>query len=125
MARISRQRIASYAAEQLAAGNKDVLREVAAYLIETKRTHEVELLVRDIERYLAIQGHVLGRVASAHELTEATEKAIRSLIKKETGATDIQLLTTRDEQLLGGIKLDLPGKQLDATIARTLAALKQ
>ncbi len=49
--RLSRRKIAAYAADKLIGGSskKEVLREVAAYLITTRRTRELELLVRDIE----------------------------------------------------------------------------
>jgi len=53
--RLSRRRIAAYAADKLLGGQprSAVLREVAAYLVASGRTREQELLVRDIEATLA------------------------------------------------------------------------
>ncbi len=121
---ISRQKIARYAAEQLVAGNKKVVHEIAAYLIDSQKTDQVDLLVRDIELYLSRSGHLLAHVGTVHDLTAETKKAIMSLLKKETGATTIVLAEYKDESLVGGVKIDIPGRQLDTSIARTLAALK-
>lgn len=123
MARLSRRRVARYAAEKLAAGSKTILKEVAAYLITEGRTNEVDLVAHDIEVALEHHGHVLGRVSVARELNSATQTVITQLIKKETGAHDIQLLIERDESLIAGIKLDLPNRQLDATVNRTVSQL--
>jgi F0F1-type ATP synthase delta subunit len=124
MIKLSRQQIAKYAAEQLLAGNRKVINEVAAYLIDVKKDDQVDLLVRDIELYLSRVGHLLAYVGSVHELTIETKKAITSLLKKQTGAAHIDLSEYRDISLVGGIKIDIPGAQLDTSIARTLATLK-
>jgi len=121
---LSRQKIAIYAAEQLLAGNHGVLKEVAAYLVETKKTNQLDLIIRDIELYLSRSGHLLAHVGSVHELSAETKKEIITLLKKETGAKNIDLAEYRDENLIGGVKIDIPGKQLDTTINRTLSTLK-
>ena len=123
MIKFSRQQIAKYAAEQLLAGNHGVLKEVAAYLIDTNKDDQADLLVRDIELYLSRAGHLLAHVGSVHELTAETKKHITELLKKETGATHIDVAEYHDESLVGGIKIDIPGKQLDTSIARSLLTL--
>jgi F0F1-type ATP synthase delta subunit len=74
--RLSRRKIAAYAADKLAAGaaSKKVLSEVAAYLIEMRRTREIDLLVRDIEDALEVRGIVVADVTSAYPLTEALKR---------------------------------------------------
>ncbi len=121
---LSRQKIAIYAAEQLMAGNHHVIKEVAAYLIETKTTDQADLIIRDIELYLSRTGHLLAHVGSVHELSEATRKNITVLLQNETGAKKVDLTEYRDESLIGGVKIDIPGKQLDTSINRTLSTLK-
>ena len=120
--RISRRKIADYTAEQLVSGKKasDVIKEVAAFLIDTKRTREAELLVRDIETALASRGIVVADITSAFPLTEA----LKADVKKLVGSKELLLRETVDPGVLGGIRLQIPGKRLDATLKRKIQALK-
>lgn len=118
--RLSRRKIAAYAADQLQAGKAKVaLREVAAFLIETGREREAELLARDIEYVLMERGTTVARIASAHELTASLKAQIEKLIGGK-----VQLKETIDPTLLGGVRIDTPDKRFDGTLAHKLAALK-
>lgn len=121
--RLSRRKIATYAADKLIAGSpkKAVLREVAAYLIATRRTRELELLVRDIEELLAERGVVVADVVTAHTLTASTRAEIKKLVGDKA---TLQLRESVDPSVLGGVRIDLPGKRFDGTIQRKLTALK-
>lgn len=120
--RLSRRKLAAFAADKLAAGSRpaDALRDVAAYLVDSGRTREQELLVRDIEDAMATRGVVVADVASAHPLSES----ITSELKVLTGAKSLQLRSTVDETLLGGVRIDIPGKRFDGTIRHKLDRLK-
>ncbi|TAL15054.1 hypothetical protein EPN95_00930 [Patescibacteria group bacterium] len=124
--RVSRRKISNYIADQIAAGHegKKLIQELAAFLIDTRRVKELELVVRDIEYELTSRGIVLAWVSSAHDLTSATKIAITKLIKDRTDAKNVELQELIDPALLGGIKIDLPGQQLDMTIARRLTQLR-
>jgi F-type H+-transporting ATPase subunit delta len=117
--RVSRRKLADYTADQLMAGKKKVLQEMAAYLIETGREREAELLARDIEFALSERGVTVVRAASAHELTSALRKQIESLV----GGT-VHLKETVDPTLLGGVRVDTPGQRFDGTLSHKLAGLK-
>ncbi|MEO7904425.1 MAG: F0F1 ATP synthase subunit delta [Candidatus Saccharimonadales bacterium] len=120
--RVSRRKLADYVAERITAGASvtDSLREIAAYLIATKRTREQELVVRDIEAALADRGLVIASVTSVHQVSESLHQQIKDL----TGAESLQLRSTIDETVLGGVRIDIPGKRFDGTIRRKLNALK-
>ncbi len=124
--RLSRRKITSYVAQQLMAGvaTEPLVLQLAAFLIDSRRTNEVGLIVRDIEYELTKQGVVLARVTSAFDLAEATREAVTKLIQEQTGAHQVQLHQFIDPSVLGGVKIDLPGLQLDATIARKLTLLR-
>lgn len=124
--KLSRRAIAEHIAHRLIAGDsqKKLLEQLAAYLIETRRTNELSLMVRDIQYYLAENGYVSGSITSAFTLTEASKKAIHAFVKAETNASQIHLDTNVDSSVLGGVKLSLPGKELDTTIARKITLLK-
>lgn len=120
--RVSRRRIAAYAADKLLSGQagSSVLREVAAYLVATGRTREQELLVRDIEAALAVRGSVVADVASAFAISEGVKAQIAKLV----GATTVELRETIDPSLLGGVRVDIPGRRFDGTIRHKLTALR-
>ena len=120
--RLSRRRIAAYAADKLLGGQprSAVLREVAAYLVASGRTREQELLVRDIEATLANRGVVVADVASAFPIDDS----IKAEIAKLVGATSVELRETIDPTLLGGLRVDIPGRRFDGTIRHKLTALR-
>lgn len=120
--RPSRRKLAEYVAGKLMRGDetRKVFKELAAYLIDAKRTRDIDLLVDDIEDVLAGHGIVVADVVSAHPLTDTIRKEIRSLID----APDIRLRETIDTSVLGGIRVVIPGKRFDGTIRRKLTALK-
>jgi F-type H+-transporting ATPase subunit delta len=120
--RLSRRKIATYAADQLLAGaaKREVLRSVAAYLVEARRTREAILLIRDIEDVLASRGYVVADVTSAHPLSKALKDEIKALV----GGDTLQLRELVDPSVLGGMKIDVPGKRFDGTIRRKLTALR-
>lgn len=124
--RVSRRKISNYIADQLVQGHetKKLILELAAFLIDTRRTKELELVVRDIEYELTNRGIVLAWVTSAHDLTTVTKAAISKLIKEQTSAKEVELRESIDPSLLGGVKIDLPGQQLDMTISRRLTLLR-
>lgn len=124
--KLSRRAIAEHVAERLIAGDdgKRLMSQIAAYLIENRRTNEVNLMIRDIQYYLAEKGHVSGSVVSAFELSNTTKKSLEEFVKSESGAKNVQLDTIIDPSVLGGVRLSLPGKELDTTISRKLTALR-
>lgn len=121
--KISRRKLAQYVVEQterkvsLAA----VLRELAAYLIDTNRIREVELMIRAIEDAYAERGIVLAHVTTATELTAA----LRSDIERMIGARQVTIESIVDPGVIGGVRIETPGAVLDATLQRKLLALGQ
>lgn len=124
--RLSRRKITGYIADQLAAGyeTKKLVRALAAFLIDNRRTKELDLIVRDIEYELKKRGIVLASVTSAFDLATVTQEAIKKLIKSQTNAKVIELKQFVDPTVLGGIKIDLPGLQMDSTVAYRLTTLR-
>lgn len=120
--RISRRKLAAYVADKLASGApaKDIIEQTAAYLIETNQTKDVELLVRDIEEALMIRGIVIADVTAAHPLTNDAKDAIGHLL----AAKDLHIRETTDRAVLGGIRVDVPGKRYDGTLRRKINLLK-
>jgi len=124
--RLSRRAVAAYVATGLIDGKnkKALLTQLAGYLVESKRTKELDLIVRDIEFNLAEKGHVNATITSAYDLSTETKKALEAFVKKKTNATKVSLSNMVDPSVLGGIKIATAGRELDQTVAHQLTVLK-
>lgn len=125
MATVSRRKLANYVAIRLVDGASaaEVMKELAAYLVSTRRTNEVELIVRDVESALARHGVVVAEVVSARELSETAKQGITSYVQQQTQAKQVTLSTTTDESVIGGVTVAFGGKQLDTTVKKKLEKL--
>jgi F-type H+-transporting ATPase subunit delta len=126
MARLSRRTIAKYIADQLIAeaDSDTLIQQLAAYLVDTRRTKELSLIVRDIQYFMAEAGSVYGVVTTATVLPAATQKAVEAYVKQHTGANTVSLENSIDADVIGGVKISIPGRELDATIHHSLNILK-
>ena len=124
--RLSRRRLAQYVADGLVIGEKQsvILHQLAAYLVENRRTSEIELVVRDIEYYLSDKGYVSTTVTSAFDLTAETKKAIEVFVKQKTAASQVSLAIHIDQSVIGGVKISLPGYEINQTVSHQLTVLK-
>ncbi len=123
---LSRRSIATYVAQQLLeeTSHAALVDQLAAYLLESGRTRELGIIMRDVQHQLAQKGYVIGTITTAHEIDEATKNQIEAYTKQQTRAAKVILETAVDPRLLGGLKLSLPGQELNTTIARNLTVLK-
>jgi len=120
--RISRRKLADYAADAAQSGSlTEAIREIAAYMIESRRVREVQLVVRAIEDELAARGVVVARVATARPLESDLKKQIAALVN----AREIHIAETLEPELIGGVRIETPGKILHATVKSKLLALRQ
>jgi len=121
--RISRRKLADYIVNRVERGDGigAVVEELAAYLIDTRRTREAMLIVRSIEDELAARGTVVAHVQSARPLSNEMKEAIQRLLNAST----VHLNEEVDPALIGGIRIEAPGKRLDATVKRKILALGQ
>jgi F0F1-type ATP synthase delta subunit len=123
MAKLSRRKLAGNVAGRLASGEskKTVLRDLAAYLIDSGRKAEAALIVRDVESMLMDNGTAIGTVTSARPLSEQALSSVESFIKQaDTRIKQVVLREQVQEDLIGGMKLELPGMQLDASVKAKL-----
>lgn len=123
MTKLSRRKIAEAWADSLVAG-RDIAPQVAAYLVEARRTREADLIVRDTEAALAARGIVIADVTSATDLSPESRRAIETFLTSVKSATRVTLRTTTDPQVIGGVRFDTAGERLDATLRGRLNQLK-
>lgn len=124
--RLSRRSMAAYVATGLTDGkSKNVLlAQLAGYLVETKRTKELDLVLRDIDFNLAEKGFVNVVITSAYDLSAETKKSLEAFVKRKTQAKQVSLSNLVDPAVLGGIKIATSGRELDQTVAHQLTVLK-
>lgn len=120
--RLSRRKMAAFVADKLqnGASARAAMKEVAAYLVESGRTRELELLVRDIEDALATRGVVVADITTAYPMSSGVKAEIAKLV----GAKNLQMRELVDPTVIGGVRIEVPGKRFDGTIRRKILALK-
>lgn len=123
MSKLSRRKIAAVWADELLAG-RDITTQVAAYLVETRRTSEADLIVRDTESALAARGVVVADITSTSELSADSRAAIEKFLKSTKAATQVALRSTTDASFIGGVRIDTADERLDATLRARLNQLK-
>ena len=124
-ARLSRRKIADYVARELTLGDaKTVMKELAAYLVDTKRVREAELIVRDIEFALYTHGETIIDTTSAQSLSATVKAEIAKLATERHGATTVHLREHVDPAVLGGVRLEYGGQRLDTTLRHKLNQLR-
>jgi F0F1-type ATP synthase delta subunit len=106
--------------------SKSYAKEIAAYLLTERRTRELDSLLRDVGADWARAGHVEVIATSTHPL-DAHVKTEISVQTKELypEAKDIIITETHDPKMIGGVRLNLPNRQLDLTVRAKLNKFKQ
>lgn len=105
---------------------KKLSQEIAAYPLEAGQTAELDSLMRDIINYRAQKGVVEATAVSANPLSTRDVADIRAILKEEyPHAKSFEIDQSRDPEVLGGVKVDLPGEQLDLTIRAQVNKFKR
>lgn len=100
-------------------------KEVAAYLLDTGRTGQLNSLARDMVKQRADQGVVEVTAVSAHELADSVRADIRAHVERlYPNASQIVINERRDESVIGGVRLEFPEQQLDLSVRSKLNRLK-
>lgn len=127
MSPISRRRVAQFVADQLAAGESvaRVARVLAAWLVDSRQTRTIEMLLLDIEsELLRRHGHLTADVVSARELSADTRTNLINELKKLTSAKTVEILPKTDSSLLGGMIVRTPDAEMDASLRTKLSKLR-
>jgi F0F1-type ATP synthase delta subunit len=106
--------------------DKKYAREVAAYLIENRLVGDLDSILRDVQADWAVSGYLEVVAASAHPLTPAIRADITKRAKKlYPTAKQVTITEVNDPEVIGGVRLSLPGKQLDLSVEAKLNRFKQ
>lgn len=125
---ISRSELAEVIAERtMHIDNMDKLTHaIAGYLLEQNRVGELDSLMRDVLKYRAEHGVVEATVVSAYPITETTRSEVLNAIKDEfPGAKSYKLNQKVDPSVVGGLRIELAGEELDLTVKSKLNTFKR
>lgn len=128
MSKIPRQDVAQVLADRsLKHGtSKKLAREVAAWLLDNRRTGELDPLLRDIQADWAETGYVEALAYSAHDLAPKILADIKSRVSKiYPKAKKIIITTVYDPSVVGGVRIETADQQLDLTVQARLNKFKQ
>ncbi len=125
--KVSRRVIAKTVATKLLtdpAERQHWVKALAAYLIESGRADEVDLVVNDIARELYVQkGELIADVTSARPLNDAVRTELKRMLKDATNAREVAMTERIDPSLLGGLIVRTPDAQLDISVRTKLKQL--
>lgn len=123
----SRSKLARYIADTVDSKNKSagLAKDVAAYLIDTGKTVELNSLLRDVAEERAIsKGFLEVTAISAFELNAAEKQEIEKVARKQYPRVKKVIIRTEiDKSVVGGVRLLLPHYQLDLSIRTKLNRL--
>lgn len=119
---ITRRSLARYAASQLNAGipADQVMNQLAAYLVESGRVREADLVVRTIEDEFAAEGIIIARVITAEPLSDKLREFVAARLNGQTVHIDEKI----DPAVLGGIRIETADSLFDGTVKRKLLTLR-
>ena len=99
---------------------------IAAFLIEEKISDELDSLMRDVQAYRASQGYLEATVVSAYPLNDVVRKDVQDLLKQEfPDAKKISLNERTDPSVIGGVRIEMAGEELDLTVKAKLNTFKR
>jgi len=127
--KLSRRKLAQYVASELMAGvdQSQLMRELAAYIVQSGTKNQLDMILSDVSRELALLGVMQVDVTTATKLTDELRNKITTYVQQSVdGGTDLQVSIAEhiDADILGGVIIETPNKRLDASTKNQLTKLR-
>jgi F0F1-type ATP synthase delta subunit len=105
---------------------KQLAKEIAAYLLDEKQTSSLDSLIRDIMQCRAEKGVVEATAVTVSGLPENVINDVRSLVKEHyPDAKEVIINQAKDDDVVGGLRLDFANEQLDMSVKAKLNKFKR
>ncbi len=106
--------------------SRQLAREIAAYLLEERRTNDLESILRDIMQYRTEHGVLESEVVTAHELQPGVLTQVKQLLQiAYPKVSTIHVGSRQDPSVIGGMRIVMANEQLDMTISSKIATFKR
>jgi F0F1-type ATP synthase delta subunit len=122
MSKIANNDIAKYAVDKLESGiETSVLsRQIAAFLLEERRSRDFPAVMRAIDEELARRGSNQIVITSAHIVSEETKKQLATLLEVKNPIFKEEI----DSSVIGGVKARSGEIEIDLTVRGRLNKFK-
>ena len=118
MAKTKRTEIAAVITNLMAQDQPEakLSQQVAAYLVDAHQTKDLDVILRDVLTARAKSGVIEADVTTAFPLSSGVRTEVQKLLKQEyPDATQFVLQESVEPDVLSGIRIQTPDKQLDET----------
>ena len=122
MAKVTINQLAVYAVDQLESGVQAsaLSLQLAALLLEERRSRETPMIMRAIEEELAKRGSTQVTITAVHEVSEETKNQLAQLLEvKNPVFTEVI-----DTNVIGGVKARSGETEIDLTVRERLNRFK-
>jgi F0F1-type ATP synthase delta subunit len=119
----TRRQVAGWVAGQLPQQRDQATRQAAAWLKDHGRQQETLYLAEDVAAVLAGHGYVYARIHLARAVPAAVKRQLETQLRRQLGAKQLETQYLIDTNLIGGLRVELPGRELDASVQRALHGL--
>ena len=92
---------------------------------KTRESNLPEIITAFIDQYNELKDIHHVKITTAVPIAEETEKAILDKVRSNTNIKNIEVETLLDDDIIGGFKLEVGGKLVDASIQRDLNDVKR
>ncbi len=104
---------------KMVANSKDqsaLAKQIASYLVSHHQTKDLDTIMRDVMTARAKDGIVEAQITTAFPLSPAVKAQVEKLLKQEyPTAKQLVYQHSQRPEVLSGIKIQTPDKQLDET----------
>jgi len=95
---------------------KQLSKEIAAYLLQAHQTKDLDVILRDVMTTRAKDGIIETQITTAFPLSSGVKEEVQKLLSKEyPQANTFVIQESVQPDVLSGIKIQTPDKQLDET----------
>ena len=122
MGRISTNELAKYAVDQLESGVESpaLARQIAAYMLEERRSRDMPVLMRAIDEELARRGSEQVVITAAHETSDDVKKQLATLLAVKNPVFSEVI----NPSVIGGVKARSGETQIDLTAKAKLKSFR-
>ncbi len=123
----SRSKLAKFSVDALDKGDKNLAKELAAYLISSGHTDDVNSVARDILQLRADESGIVEITAIvAHPLDSSTRSEVESMVRRvHKNVKKIIINEQIDDSAIGGVRLEFANALLDSTVDARLSSLRE
>lgn len=99
---------------------------VAGFLLEQNKVDQLDSIMRDVLAYRAEHGYVEVTIVSAYPVDAAVKQDVLVAVKQEfPGAKSYVVNEKIDESVVGGLRIEFAGEELDLTVKAKLNVFKR